>query len=81
MDLLLVSVLIFLINIFFGYWRSNTRRFSVRWLMAIHIPVALAIVVRLLLLEWDWVTVPIFVAAFIAGQYAGGTIKNYLVKA
>ncbi len=81
MDLLLVAVLIFLINIFFGYWRSNTRRFSVQWLMAIHIPIALAIVVRLLLLDWDWATVPIFVAAFIAGQYAGGTIKNYLVKA
>ncbi len=80
MDLPLVAVLIFLVNIFFGYWRSSTRRFSVQWLMAIHIPVALAIGARLLLLEWDWTTVPIFVAAFVAGQYAGGTIKNYLVK-
>jgi len=49
--------------------------------MAIHIPVALAIVARLLLLEWDWATVPIFVAAFIAGQYAGGIIRSYLVEA
>ncbi len=81
MDLLLVAVLIFLINTFFGYWRSSTRRFSVQWLMAIHIPVALAIVARLLLLEWDWATVPIFVAAFIAGQYAGSIIKSYLVEA
>ena len=81
MDLFLVAVLIFLINAFFGYWRSSTRRFSVQWLMAIHIPVALAIVARLLLLEWDWATVPIFVAAFIAGQYAGGIIRSYLVEA
>ncbi len=81
MDLLLVAVLIFLINTFFGYWRSSTRRFSVQWLMAIHIPVALAIVARLLLSEWDWATVPIFVAAFIAGQYVGGIIKSYLVEA
>lgn len=81
MGLLLVAVLIFLINTFFGYWRSSTRRFSVQWLMAIHIPVALATVARLLLLEWDWATVPIFVAAFIAGQYVGGIIKSYLVEA
>ena len=81
MGLLLVAALIFLINTFFGYWRSSTRRFSVQWLMAIHIPVALAIVARLLLLEWDWATVPIFVAAFIAGQYVGGIIKSYLVEA
>lgn len=81
MGLLLVAVLIFLINTFFGYWRSSTRRLSVQWLMAIHIPVALAIVARLLLLEWDWATVPIFVAAFIAGQYVGGIIKSYLVEA
>ncbi len=81
MGLLLVAVLIFLFNTFFGYWRSSTRRFSVQWLMAIHIPVALAIVTRLLLLEWDWATVPIFVAAFITGQYVGGIIKSYLVEA
>ena len=81
MDLLLVAVLIFLINIFFGYWRSNTRRFSVQWLMAIHIPIALAIVVRLLLLEGDWDTVPVFIAAFIGEQNDGGTIKNYLERA
>ena len=81
MDLLLVAILIFLVNIFFGYWRSSTRRFSVQWLMAVHIPVVLAIGARLLLLEWDWATVPIFVAAFVAGQYAGGTMKSYLVKA
>jgi hypothetical protein len=80
-DLLLVAALIFLINIFFGYWRLNTTRLSIQWLMAIHIPIALAIWIRLLLLEWNWAMTPIFIAAFIAGQYAGGTLRSYLAKA
>ncbi|MBI4180527.1 MAG: hypothetical protein HY528_01185 [Chloroflexi bacterium] len=81
MSLFLVVALIFLINILFGYWRSNTRRFSIQWLMAIHIPVALAIGIRLLLLEWNWVAIPIFIAAFAVGQYVGGTVRGYWVKA
>ena len=81
MDSLLVATLIFLINIFFGYWRLNTTRLSTQWLMAIHIPIALAIGVGLLLLEWNWALTPIFIAAFIAGQYEGSTLKSYLAKA
>ena len=81
MSLFLVAALIFLINIFFGYWRSNTRRLSTQWLMAIHIPVALVIGIRLLLWEWNWASTFIFIAAFTAGQYAGGTIRGRLAKA
>jgi len=80
MSLFLVVALVFLINILFGYWRSNTRRFSMQWLMAIHIPIALAIGARLLLLEWNWVATPIFIAVFAVGQYAGGKIRGCWVK-
>jgi len=78
--LFLVLISIFVVNIFFGYWRSNTRRFSVQWIMAVHIPVPLAIGLRLLLLGWSWVTLPVFVATFFAGQYMGGRIRQYLAK-
>ncbi len=81
MDLLLVALLVLLINIIFGYWRSNTRRFSIRWLMVIHIPIALAIGIRLLLLEWNWAMIPIFAVVFSVGQYAGGIIRSRLVRA
>lgn len=80
MDLLLVAVLIFLINIFFGYWRANTRRFSTQWLMAIHIPVPLAIGIRLWLLSLSWAMLPVFVAVFFAGQYTGGRVRGYLAR-
>ena len=80
MNLFLVLASIFLINIFFGYWRSNTRRFTLQWLMAVHIPVPLAIGLRLLLLGWNWIMLPVFVVTFFAGQYTGGVARRWLAK-
>ncbi|RLC63529.1 MAG: hypothetical protein DRI01_05045 [Chloroflexi bacterium] len=80
MTLFLVLISIFVVNIFFGYWRSNTKRLSAQWIMAVHIPVPLAIGLRLLLLGWSWVMLPVFVATFLAGQYMGGRIRQYLLK-
>jgi hypothetical protein len=64
----------------FGYWRVNTRRFSLQWVAAIHIPVPLAIGLRLLLLGWNWILLPVFVADFAAGQYIGGLVREQLSK-
>jgi len=80
MTLFLALVSIFLVNIFFGYWRSNTRIFSIQWIMAVHIPVLVAIGLRLSLLGWSWAMFPVFVAAFAAGQYVGGKIRQRLMK-
>jgi hypothetical protein len=76
MMLALVTAAIFVINLIFGYWRANTRKFSVQWIAAIHVPVPLAIGLRLWLLGWDWALIPLFVLDFAAGQYAGGRIKK-----
>jgi hypothetical protein len=75
-----VLVAIFAINIFFGYWRSNTKRFTINWILAVHVPVPLAIGLRLLLLGWNWLLLPVFVADFFVGQYAGGFIRRLLSK-
>ena len=80
MTLFLILATIFLVNILFGYWRANTRRFSIQWVMAIHIPVPLAIGLRLWLLGWSWVMLPLFVLTFFTGQYAGGRLRSYLAK-
>jgi hypothetical protein len=69
-----------LINIPFGYWRSNTRRLSVPWLMAVHIPVPVAIGLRLSFLGWNWMLLPAFVAAYGVGQYTGGRTRYHLQK-
>jgi hypothetical protein len=80
MTLILVLVAVFAINIIFGYWRSNTKRFAVQWFMAVHIPVPLSIGLRLLLLGWSWIVLPVFVAVFFAGQYVGGMTRRLLTK-
>ncbi len=69
------------INVFFGYWRSNVRRLSPQWLLAVHIPVPIAIALRLIFLGWSWVLLPAFVAAFAIGQFGGGQIRRLLKKA
>ena len=80
MTTILVLLCILLINILFGYWRANTRKFSIQWIMAIHVPVLIAIGIRLSLLGWSWVLVPAFVATFAAGQYTGGIIRHQLTR-
>jgi hypothetical protein len=76
----LVIAVIFVINIVFGYWRANTRKFSLQWIGAIHLPVPMAIGLRLWLLGWNWLLVPVFVLDFAAGQYAGGRIRSLISK-
>lgn len=80
MDIALVVLSIFLINIFFGYWRSNTKKLSTQWILSIHVPVPIAIGLRLSLLGWNWTLLPAFIMAFASGQYAGGKLRRYLAN-
>jgi hypothetical protein len=74
---LIAAILVFLINIPFGYWRSRVRKFSAQWVLAIHIPVPLVVACRILLgLGWHLSTFPVFIGAFIAGQFAGGKLQR-----
>ena len=77
-SLLLGSVL--LINIPFGYWRANSRRFSWQWILAVHIPVTITIGLRFLFLGWMWLLVPAFVAVYSIGQFVGGRLRGQLAK-
>ncbi len=69
------------INVFFGYWRSNVRRLSPQWILAIHIPVPIAIGLRLAFLGWSWALVPAFVVAYAIGQFGGGQMRRLLRRA
>jgi len=80
MTTILVLLCILLINILFGYWRANTKKFSIQWIMAIHVPVLIAIGLRLSLLGWSWVLLPAFVASFVVGQYIGSSIRHQLTR-
>ena len=75
------SLAIFLLNIPFGYWRINVRKFSIHWVLAIHIPVAVIIALRFLTpIGFEWCTYIFTVAAFFLGQRLGSGISNIFRK-
>ena len=75
MKLVEVAFLVFLLNIPFGYWRSNVRKFSTGWFLSVHLPVPFVIALRLLSgLGWHFITFPIMITAFFGGQYVGGLL-------
>jgi hypothetical protein len=80
-DLLGTSLIIYMINIPFGYWRAGTKRFSLQWYLAIHIPVPAIVFLRVYLnLGWTWETYTIFILAFFLGQLTGKVFRRVLSK-
>ncbi len=74
MNILSVASLVFVLNLPFGYWRENERKFSTRWFLSVHAPVPFVIALRLLSgLGWQFTTFPIVIGAFFGGQFAGGS--------
>jgi hypothetical protein len=74
---LLVAAAIFAINLPFGFWRAGLRKLSPAWFVAIHAPVPLAIGLRWAAgVPFRWVTLPLFVAAFFGGQFAGARLRR-----
>jgi hypothetical protein len=49
-------------------------------MMAIHIPVLIAISLKLSFLGWNWLILPAFVGAFAIGQFSGGRLRIALKK-
>ena len=75
MTLAAILVLVFLLNLPFGYWRAGLRKLSPAWFVAIHAPVPLVILLRWAFhLPFRWATLPVFVAAYFAGQAVGARL-------
>lgn len=72
MNLILVTIFVFLFNLPFGYWRANVKKFSLQWILAIHLPVPFIIAARIYFnLGFELYTYPILVGSFFLGQYLG----------
>lgn len=72
MNLFFVTIIVFLFNIPFGYWRANVKKFSLQWVLAIHIPVPFIILLRIYSnIGFALYTYPILVGTFFMGQFAG----------
>jgi len=81
MMLWVAASLVFFINLPFGCWRSRVRRFSLPWILAIHLPVPLVVACRIVLgLGWHLITFPVLVGAFFAGQFVGARLQQFLSK-
>jgi len=78
-SVLIVALLTFLINVPFGYWRAQVKRFSVNWFLAIHLPVPFIVVLRFLFgVQLNLTTILTFVIAFFLGQRTGILLYEYL---
>jgi len=73
MHLGIVSATVFLFNLPFGYWRAHVTKLSLQWFLAVHLPVVVAIALRLLMgLGWQLITFPVLIGAYCSGQLLGG---------
>lgn len=78
---ILVSVAVYIINVPFGYWRGGVKRFSLKWFLAIHVPVGISILLRYLCnINSDWKHIVLFVVTFFMGQYTGKYIYKLKYK-
>ena len=70
-----LMLIVFLINIPFGYIRSNAAKFSRKWMMAVHIPVPFIFLLRIFS-GFNWTVIPLLVLSDVAGQIAGGKLRK-----
>jgi hypothetical protein len=72
MNLLFDTLIILILNLPFGYWRKNVKKFSLQWILAIHLPVPIVIAIRIFSgIGFQLYTYPVLVGSFFLGQYAG----------
>jgi hypothetical protein len=68
-----LMLVVFIINLPFGYMRSKAAKFSRQWMMAIHIPVPFVFLLRIFS-GLNWTVIPLLVLCDVAGQIAGGRL-------
>ncbi len=76
---ILLLIVIYLLNLPFGYWRRNTKKFSRGWILAIHAPVPIVFLIRILA-GVPILHIPVFVLFFFLGQFSGGRIRLKVEK-
>jgi len=76
MGLWTVALLVFLLNLPFGYWRASSKKFSRQWFLAVHLPVPLVVALGIYSgLGWRPASFPVLVGAFFLGQFVGGKVR------
>jgi len=79
-NLTVISVIVFIMNIPFGYWRSNVTKFSVQWFLAVHIPIPFIVILRIYSnIGFGWYTYPVVVGSFFLGQRYGSYLRSRMI--
>lgn len=65
-----LALFVFALNLPFGSYRAGVRKFSLRWFLAIHLPIPVVFLTRRYF-GFGLSAIPIFVAADVAGQVVG----------
>jgi hypothetical protein len=79
MRLLEVLVIVFVVTLPFSFWRAYTRRFSVPWFLAIHLPVPLVFLARLGA-HLPYTFIPFTCATFFAAQFLGSFAGRWWIR-
>jgi hypothetical protein len=79
MGLRTVALLVFLLNLPFGYRRASVRRRSPNWFLAALLPVPIIIALKIFSgLGFKLITFPVIIGAFLLGQFVGGRLRNII---
>jgi len=70
MEIVLIAVLAFLLNLPLGLWRSRHKKFSFVWFVSIHASVPFLIALRIWL-KTPHIYIPLFIALAVLGQLMG----------
>jgi len=75
MNIALLTTFAFFMNIPFGYWRANVRKFSLQFFLAIHLSIPFIILFRIFIGSgFELITFFFTVPAFFLGQLSGSKI-------
>ncbi len=73
--LLGVSLFALVINLPFGYMRSRSPKFSLKWLLYIHLPIPFIFILRTVS-GLDYRAIPVILTGAVAGQLLGGLMNR-----
>ena len=76
-----VAAGVLVLNIPFGSWRAGVRKFSLQWILAVHLPIPFVVALRIFSgLGWSPVSFPFVIAAYLTGQYLGAALRRALPR-
>ena len=74
-----VLVTVVLVTLPFGFYRAYTRKLSLRWFLAIHVPVVLVFLTRYEA-HLSYVFIPFTALAFASAQFMGARLGRWWIK-